>query len=133
MKKLLKEQTGQALIIMLFIAVIGLTIISAAVVFVFQNVQAASVTEQGVGAYYIAESGAQEALLRLIRDSSYSGTPAGQPLSVDSGSVIIQVSSASGVITTTSIGTYNNSVRKIQVKTVYNNGVLTVSSWKEVY
>ena len=132
MKELLKKQTGQALIIMLFISVIGLTVISSAAIFIFQNIQAASTAEQGAGAYYIAESGAQESLLRLIRDVTYSGTPVGQPLVIDSGNVVIQISSASGIITSTSIGTYSNSVRKIQVKTVYNNGVLTVTSWKEV-
>lgn len=134
MGKFIKNTSGQALITLLFISIIGMTVIAAAAIFIFQNIQAASVTEQGVGSYYVAEAGIQEALLRILRDPSYTGTPVGQPLSIQtasvSGSVVILVSSASGIIT--SIGTYNNSVRKIQVQTVYNNGVLNISSWKEV-
>jgi hypothetical protein len=130
MKKQLKEQSGQAMVTLLFVAVVGITIISSAAIFVFQNIQAASVTEQGVDAYYIAEAGVEEGLLRTIRNASYSGTLAGHPLLIGSGSVVIQATPASGLIT--AIGSYNNSVRKIQVQTVYNNGVLTVSSWKEV-
>jgi hypothetical protein len=129
MKKIINNISGQALVTLLFIAVIGITITVAAAVFIFQNVQASSVTEQGVGAYYIAESGIEEGLIRTIRDASYSGTLAGQPLVVGGGTVVISTSSG-GIITAT--GTYNNSVRKIQVKTVYNNGVLEIVSWKEI-
>ena len=95
----------------------------------YKNIQASSVAEQGVDAYYVAEAGIQEGLLRTIRNASYSGTLAGQPLAVGDGTVVISTSSG-GIIT--AVGTYNNSVRKIQVKTVYNNGILTVQSWKEI-
>ena len=134
MKRFIKNNQGQALITLLFISVIGMAIIAAAAIFIFQNILGASVTEQGVGSYYVAEAGVQEALLRMLRNPNYTGTPANQPLSIKtasiSGSVVIQVSTSSGIIT--SVGTYNNSVRKIQVQTVYNNGVLNISSWKEV-
>lgn len=119
---------GQALVSLLFIVLIGFTIITVAAILVYVNFQSASIAEQGTYAYYIAESGAEEGLLRLIRNPLYPGTPAGQPLTVSSGSAQIQVSA--GVITST--GTYNNAVRKIQVQTVYNNNVLTITSWKEI-
>jgi len=134
MRRFIKNNQGQALITLLFITVIGMTIITAAAIFIFQNILGASVTEKGIGSYYIAQAGVEEALLRMLRDPNYTGTLPNQPLSVNtasiSGSVVIQVSTSSGIIT--SIGTYNNSVRKIQVQTVYNNGVLNISSWKEV-
>lgn len=129
MEKLIKKQSGQALVTLLFVAIIGITITVAAAIFVYQNIQASSVTEQGVDAYYVAEAGIQEGMIRKLRDSSYSGTPAGQPLSIGGGTVVISTTS-SGLIT--AIGTYNNSVRKIQVQTVYNNGILTIQWWKEV-
>lgn len=122
------NSSGQALVTLLFFVLIGVTIISAAAILVYENVQSASVTEQGTYAYYVAESGVDEALLQMLRNPSYLGTPAGQPLSVGSGSVSVQVSN--GVIT--AIGSYQNTVRKIQVQTVYNNYVLTISSWKEI-
>lgn len=130
-KAIFLKQSGQAMISLLFIAIIGLTIITAAAVLVYGNTQSASINEQGAYAYYVAESGAEEGLLRLLRNPNYVGTPVGQPLAVGLGGVSIQVSTLSGTIT--SIGTYNNAVRKIQVKTLYNNGVRTITSWKEVW
>lgn len=134
MKKTFYKQKGQALITMIFVSVIGITIISAAAIFILQNIQGANVAQQGLGAYYLAETGAQEALLRLVRDPSYTGTAVNQPLVVQNGSfsgtVTIQTSTASGKVI--SIGNYNNAQRKIQVNFVYNNSTLTVSSWKEV-
>jgi hypothetical protein len=125
----ISNRKGQALVTLLFISVIGITIAVAAAVFIFQNIQASTVTEQGVDAYYVAEAGIEEGLLRTIRNASYSGTLPGQPLTVGGGSVVISTGSG-GIIT--AVGTYNNSVRKIQVKTVYNNGILQISSWKEI-
>jgi len=134
MKRFKKNNKGQALVSLLFITAIAFTIIAASAIFIFQNIQGATVEEQGVGSYYMAEAGANEALLRILRDPNYTGTPQGQPLVIQTanatGSAQVQYSSISGMIT--SIGTYNNSVRKIQVQTVYNNGVLNISSWKEV-
>lgn len=135
MKNYIKNQQGQALITMIFIASIAITIIMAASVFILQNMKGTSLVEQGTVTYYAAESGAQEALLRMIRDSSYTGTPQGQPLVIYIDgypvSVDIKASSQSGIITAS--GTFNNSVRKIQVQTVYNNNVRTITSWKEIY
>lgn len=130
MRRLINKQKGQALVTLLFIALIGITVTISAAVFIFQNIKATSITEDGVDAYYIAEAGIQEALLRKIRFASYSGTLIGQPLQVGGGTVEIAVSTASGIIT--AIGRYNNSVRKLQAKTVYNEGVLIIQSWKEI-
>ncbi len=129
MKKIIESQAGQALVTLLFLAVMGMTIALAAAVFIFQNMQASSDTQQGIYAYYIAESGIEEGILRMLRNPAYSGTPPGQPLYINGGSVVISTSSG-GIIT--AVGTYQNSVRQIQVKTVYNNGMLTIQSWKEV-
>lgn len=123
------NQKGQALVSLLFISLIGFTIITAAAILVFVNSQSTSITEQGTYAYYVAESGAEEGLLRLLRNPLYAGTPTNQPLSISSGSATIQVNN--GIITST--GSYNKAIRKIQVQTVYNNDVLTINSWKEIW
>ena len=130
--KYVYSSSGQALISLLFFVLIGVTIVSAAAIFVYENVQSASITEQGTLAYYTAESGIEEALLQLLRDPSYLGIPAGSPLSVGEGTVTIQVSSSSGIFTTTATGIFRSAVRKIQVQTVYNNNILTILSWKEI-
>ncbi len=94
---------------------------------VFNNTKGASITEQGNYAFAVAESGAWEALIRLLRDPNYSGTQ-GQPLSLNGGSAQIQVSNG----TIISTGTFNNVVKKIEVQTVYNNNILEIVSWKEI-
>jgi type II secretory pathway component PulK len=127
-KNKIKNQTGQALVTLLFVVVIGITIITAAVIIIFQNIKSSSITEQGVYAYYVAESGIEEGILRLLRNPLYTGTAVGQPFVVGQGSAVISVDGG-GIIT--SQGTYNDAVRKIQVKTLYNNGMLTITSWKE--
>lgn len=121
---LFKKSKGQSLVTLLFFVIIGITIISAEAIVLYTNILSASTAEQGMDAYYVAESGIEEGLLRAIRDPSYSGGT----LSVGSGSVELNVEN--GVITST--GTYNNAVRKIQVTTTSSNGVLTIDSWKEI-
>ena len=127
--KIILNSKGQALVILLFITLIGMTVISAAAVVAYGNISAASVVEQGNYAYYIAESGIEEGLLRLIRNPSYTGTAQGQPLSINGGSVTIEISGN----TITATGTYNNNVRKIRAETVYSNYTRTITSWKEIY
>ena len=118
------RQAGQAVIALLFFMTISISIVTAMAIIVLNNVTAVSSLEQGNSAYYAAESGAQNALLRLIRDPSYSG----ETLIVDGGTVVIQVEN--GIATSTA--TVANSVRKVQVNTVYNNNIRTVTSWTEI-
>jgi len=66
--------------------------------------------------------------LRLVRDPAYSG----ETLEIPDGTAIIEITQANPPIIL-STGTVGDSVRKIQAETIYNNDVLTVSSWKEVY
>lgn len=126
MKKNIKER-GQALITFLYIMVIGLTISSAAAVIMLINLMSEGTMEQGEAAYYIAESGIENAMLKLLRNPAYSG----ETLNVGGGNAIIEITSQTP-LTILSIGRYNNIVRKIEVQTLYNNNVLTISSWKEI-
>ena len=122
--KILLNQKGQVFVTLLFFVIIGITIISAETIVLFTNILSASTTEQGTNAYYVAESGIEEALLRLNRNPGY----AGEVLTVGEGNAVIQVDN--GIITAT--GTYANSIKKIQVQTVNNNGELKIVSWKEI-
>ncbi len=118
-------QKGQVFITMLFFVIIGVTIISAETIVLFTNILSASTAEQGADAYYVAESGIEEALLQLNRNPGY----AGGVLTVGGGNAVVQV--GSGIITAT--GTYANTIKKIQVETIKNNnGVLKIVSWKEI-
>ena len=103
---------------------ISVAIVTAIVIIVLNNATAVGTLEQGTDAYYAAESGAENALLRLLRDPNYTG----ETLAVDQGTVVISV--RNGIATSTA--TVANSIRKIQVDTVYNNNVASVTSWKEI-
>jgi hypothetical protein len=119
-----KNQKGDILVTLLFFMVISIAIITSIVFIAYNTMKSGTHFEQGTLAYYAAETGIENALLRLVRDPSY----AGETLTLDQGTVLIQVNG--NVIT--SIATIANSIRQIQVETVYNNNVLEVSSWKEI-
>lgn len=122
--RLNRGQKGAALVTLLFFVIIGITIISAEAIVLYTNILSASNTEQGLSAYYAAESGIEEGLIRLIRNPGYNGST----IAVGSGNVVIQVSSSTIIAT----GRYGNTTKKIQAETTRNNGVLTITSWKEI-
>ncbi len=120
-------QCGQALVTLLFFIIIGITITTAAVIVILTSSDTASRFELGTTAYYVAESGAENALLQLERNPSYTG----ETISVGQGTAIITVTNGSP-ITIVSVGQLGNYIRKIQVQAVYNNNKLSVSTWKEI-
>lgn len=124
---------GQALITLLFFMIIGLMITSAAVVMMLVNSKSGAKLQDGEIAYQIAQSGAENAMIRLLRNPSYAGEAG---LSVGSGSAtIVKTGTGTGgdpyVITST--GTLGNFVRKVEVKATYQNNLLQVTSQKEIY
>lgn len=131
MKKINKiKQKGQALVTIIIFMLIASIITSAAVAVVITNSVGSSKFQQGIIAKSIAESGIEEALLQLLRNPNYTGTPVGQPLSVGNGNVVVTVNGT--IITST--GTYKNFIRKIQVNASYNSSnQLVISNWKESY
>lgn len=134
MKKLLaiRYQQGQALITLLFFIIISITVTSAAVVMVLVSSLSGMKFQQGELAYEIAQSGADNAVLRLLRNPSYTG----EVLPIGAGTATIQVTgtgSGGDPFVITSTGTTGNFVRKIQISATYNNNLLTPSDPKEVY
>ena len=83
--------------------------------------------QQTAGSLQIAESGIEEALLRLVRDPEY----VGGTLSVGEGLATITIIGETQK-TITSVGELNGLTRTIQVQTDYNENVLTVLSWEEI-
>lgn len=121
-----KLQRGHALITLLFFTIIGMSVIASATAVLIANSISTTITDHGQVAYYYAESGAEDALLRLLRNPTYSGSY--QTLPAGEGYAYVTVNS--GVIV--SIGTSGNTVRKIQVQTTYSQGIVTILSWKEI-
>lgn len=122
------HSSGQVLIAMLYIMVIGILVTTGAVYALISNTQSTTIFESGALAYAAAESGTENALLRLIRDPAYTG----ETLAITTGqSAVITVSTASGIIITSS-GTYGTSVKQIETKVHYNEDMLIIDSWKEL-
>lgn len=119
---------GQALISLLFFTIVTVTIASAAVVINLVNALGTSTFQQGELAFYTAETGAENALLRLLRDPNYSG----ETLTVAEGSATVIVS-GTGEKTIVSKGRVGNFQRTIQVNVQLANNTLSVLSWKEIF
>lgn len=127
MKKILNNQKGQTLIILLSYMVIAIIVITASVALVFNSSKATDKVYQGANSLDIAESGAETAMIKLLRNPAYTG----ETLQTDGGKAVITVTGSNPKIIL-STGTYSNFTRIIQVTVSSNNGTLTTTSWKEI-
>lgn len=116
---------GQTLVLLLVFMTVAITVTAAAVAVTVSSSRSASDLEISTAAYLAAESGAEEGLIRLLRNPGYTdGT-----LTVSDGTATITV--AGGVITST--GQNGNAARTVQVTTVRSAGILSVTDWMEIY
>jgi hypothetical protein len=120
---------GQTLVILLAFMVIAMTVTIASVALTVSGSQSSTRQEVGADVYAVAESGAENGLIRLLRDPAYSG----EILTVGSATATIVVTTVGNTSTITSTGRMGNFVRVVQVTTITTNGVTTVSSWQEIY
>jgi len=121
------SQKGQTLVMLLIFMIIAITITSAATVVVLLNSSSTSKFEQATITYSIAESGAENAIIRLLRNPNYTG----ESLTVGDGTAAVTVVGTNPKIIT-SIATLRNFQRTIQVTASYSNNILSVTSWKEI-
>ena len=115
---------GQALVLVLVFMLIGITITSGTIVLSVVNARSASKLELGQQALSIAHSGGENAMMRLLRDPTYTG----ETLSVGNGTATITVSGSPKKIV--SVGKIGNFSRTVEVIAT-GSGFLTVSTWKE--
>lgn len=123
-----KQNSGQALVVLLVFMVVAIIMTTMAVALVIINATAASQVEQGDMALKLAESGAENALLRLVRDPTYTGT---ETLALGSGSVTATVSAGNPIIIT-SRGVQGQFIRVASVSASFVNTILTIQRWREV-
>jgi hypothetical protein len=123
----MKKESGQALIVLLFFMIIAITLSTTAIAVVANNSLSVTRTEENAHALEIAEAGAQNALIRLIRIPGYTG----ETLTVSGGSATVVVTGAS-TKTILSTGVNGSFTRKIKVTATFTGGILTVVGWQEV-
>lgn len=105
----------------------ALTVTIAAVFIFAANSSSLSNLENGVEVKQLAESGAEEALLKLERDPAYTG----ENYQVGDTTVTVTVTSSTNETIYVS-ATSNGLTRKVEVIANYSNNILTVNSWKEI-
>lgn len=120
------NKLGQAMIMLISFVAIAVTVITSGLINMLINTTAATRTQVGDTAYSVAESGVENALIRLLRDSSY----VGETLTVGTGNAVVTVT-GSNPKTIISTGTYGAFKRKITVVASDSAGILSVTSWKE--
>jgi hypothetical protein len=122
-----RKQKGQALVILLFYMIVAITLTTTAVAVVVANSMTVSRSEQGAHAIEYADAGAENAIIRLLRSTGYTG----ETISIGDGTAIVTVTGAT-VKTITSIGKIGTFARTIQVVVDTTSGLLTVTSWQEI-
>lgn len=118
---------GQALVTLLIFMVIAVTVTAAAVSLVIINSVSTSKTQQASVVYSVAESGAENGILRLLRNPFYTG----ETLPVGDGTAVITVTGTNPKIIR-STGTIGNFKRTIEIQVGLTNNIMTIQSWKEI-
>lgn len=120
-------QSGQSLVLLLIFVVVAIAITAAAAFIVATNSISATNVSLGLSTKQMAETGAEKALLALLRDPSYKG----ETFSFDTGTVTATVSGIS-TLTIDSMAVNGNFTKRVEVIATYSNNVLTVTSWKDL-
>ncbi len=120
-------KAGQTLTVLMVVASISMAIVGTAVAVIATNSGAGAKSASGNATLNLAESGAEEALLQLLRNPSY----AGETLTTAAGTATITVTGTNPktIVSSATVSTFR---RKIQVDASFTGGVLTVTSWQEI-
>lgn len=123
-----KSQSGQTLIVLLVFMIIAITVTTATIALTVNNSKATSKEEASMTALSVAEGGAENAVLRLLRDPDYSG----ETLTIGDGTAKISILNGDPIVATVE-GQYNDYIRKVQLTASYTNGFFRILSWKEIF
>ncbi len=121
-----RYNSGQTIIALLIFMMLAIALTLSATAVVIINIQGDTSFRNGETALQDAQTGAENALLQLERNNSYSG----ETMTLAQGTATITVS---GTTTKTIIskGTSGNFVRTITVTATITNTVLALTSWSE--
>lgn len=122
--KYIKDNSGSALATLLVFVATGIIVISAAVSVVLINTQAIGDLSSGESVLQIAESGAEEAIQRLLRDYDYPGGT----INVGNGQAQIVVSGTTTKVieSTATLGDFK---RTIQVTVDITDDTISLVDW----
>lgn len=124
----IKQKSGQVAIMLVLILTVLVTITTAAVAVGITSTRDTTSLVLGEEASIIAESGADNAVLHLMRDPNYVGE-ANLPIGDGSATIVVTGTSQK---TITSTGTISGMVKTVEVVVDINNGVITITNWREI-
>ncbi len=120
--------SGQAVVTVLFVVVIGMLVTTGAVMTLLNAYQSLTNQELGREAFAAAEAGVENGMLRLLRDTSYTG----ETITFPGGKTAVVTVVQSPDIVMVSTGTVNNVSRKIQVNAHITDMNIIVDTWREI-
>ena len=118
---------AQSLVVLLVFIATATIITAGATTVTLINSQSGSKFSLAQETLEVAEAGADNAILRILRNPSY----AGEILTVGVGTATITVSGSS-TRTIDSTGQIGNFERKIRVVGTFTNNTFTITSWSEI-
>lgn len=122
------SQHGQALITVIFSAVIGILIVTGAMYAFLSNLEGTTQDHSGALAYSAAETAAESAVLGLLRSPSYTG----ETTTFGNGATATSAVTVGSDVLITATGSVGSITRKIEVSAHYEDTSLVVDSWKEI-
>ena len=129
MKKLfLYNNRGQTLVTLLVFTVVAIAITSTAISIMINITRSASIVESRIIASQAAESGIENAIIRVLRDPEY----AGETLQIGDASVEISVAGSDPIVITAD-ATYGSYIQTVQTTIAYVDNSLTISDWEYIY
>ena len=120
-------QSGQTLVLLLVFVMVTIAITTSAIFIIATNSLSATSVSQGLTTKGMAETGAEKALLQLLRNPNYKG----ETFSLDTGTVTATVSGTTSLIID-STAVNGNYTKRVEVRATYSNNVLTPTSWKDL-
>lgn len=122
-----KYQKGQTLVLLLIFVMMAIAITTAATFIIATNSTSVTNISLGLATKQMAETGAEKALLALLRDPTYKG----ETFTIDSGTVYATVSGTT-TLTIDSTAVDGSFTKGVEVVATYSNNVLTVMGWKDL-
>lgn len=118
---------GQALVSLIAFIAFGVVVTGAAVTMAIVNSRTTDIYSTSDEVFATAETGADNAVLRLLRNPNYTG----ETLTIGTQTATITVTGGA-TKTITSEGSANGIKRKVEVVGTFTNNVFTPTSWKEI-
>lgn len=123
------NEEGSVLLVVMVIMLVASLVIAAAITLILSGSSSTTRVEVAQMAYQAAESGVDEAQLRLLRDPNFTGNVSNIPVGVSTADITV---SSAWPKTIDSYGKYGGVIRHIRITATFNSGILTITALKEI-